>query len=64
MIFCVLPDEGAGDLGVDEAVAHDEDVDECLAKRAAVLHLPNSLVGKEFVLFGLSFFVGGLIDLC
>ena len=41
------PDEGAGNLGVDEAVAHDQDVDECLPKGASVLHLPYSLVGKE-----------------
>ena len=46
-LYDLLPDEGAGNLGVDEAVAHDQDVDECLPKGASVLHLPNSLVGKE-----------------
>ena len=38
-----VSDEGPGDLGVDEAVAHDQDVYECLPKGASVLHLPNSL---------------------
>ena len=38
-----VPNEGAGNLGVDEAVAHDQDVDESLAQGTPVLHLPNSL---------------------
>ena len=42
-----VPDEGPGNLGVDEAVAHDQDVDECLAQGTSVLHLPNSLFVKE-----------------
>ena len=34
----------ARDLGVDEAVAHDEYVEERLAQRSTVLHLPDGLV--------------------
>ena len=35
-----VPDEGPCYLGVNEAVAHDEDVEERLAQGASVLHLP------------------------
>ena len=43
-LYDLLPNEGAGNLGVDKAVAHDQDVDECLPKGASVLHLPYSLL--------------------
>ena len=52
-LYDLLPDEGAGNLGVDKAVAHDQDVDECLPKGASVLHLPYSLVGNKEITFSL-----------
>ena len=39
-----MSDQSPGDLGVDETVAHDEDVEQGLAQRSAVLHLPDRLV--------------------
>ena len=39
-----VPDEGPGNLGVDEAVAHDEDVEESLSQRSSVLHFPAGRV--------------------
>ena len=35
-----VPDEGPGNLGVDEAVAHDQNVQQRLAQAPSVLHLP------------------------
>ena len=39
-----VPDESPRDLGVDEAVAHDEDVEQRLAQRSSILHLPAGSV--------------------
>ena len=39
-----VSDEGAGNLGVDEAVAHDQNVEQRLAQAPSVLHLPACAV--------------------
>ena len=47
-----VSDEGPGDLGVDEAVAHDQDVEQRLAQGSSILHLPAGSVilpGEEGV---------------
>ena len=35
-----MSDEGPRDLGVDEAVTHDEDVEQRLPQGSSILHLP------------------------
>ena len=59
-----VPDDSPGYLGVDEAVPHDQDMEQRFSQWSTILHLPDCpvvLPGEEWVKLGHSWFIN--IDL-